>query len=282
MRFRKLRKDNILLAGVSVILLSTTILATANITSKIFALNVDNTDTYQKQDYAETIVSAGYSPDTKDAIARDYQDAEDYLSYLESTRNEVNSVNAILNNSMFKTGEYLDKQMNEVILKELDREAKAREAEKRAQLNIAKNAVDWNDLNKISGYTENDFKYMLRNTNMLYLAPALVKVEKEGVNGVYFAALTALESGWGKSAIARNKNNLWGYGAADSNPYGLAHSYSSITEGAVTVARNIKADYLTQGGKYYNSPSIYGVNVRYSSDPQWAWKIVNIASRWSN
>ena len=55
--------------------------------------------------------------------------------------------------------------------------------------------------------------------------------QKYDINGIFLAAIAIHESGWGTSTIAKNKNNLFGYGAVDSNPYGGAYSFSSYNEG---------------------------------------------------
>jgi len=43
-----------------------------------------------------------------------------------------------------------------------------------------------------------------------------------GINPIFILALAIHESGWGKSQIARAKNNLFGWGAVDADPFNRA------------------------------------------------------------
>ena len=101
------------------------------------------------------------------------------------------------------------------------------------------------------------------------------------INGVFLAAVAIHESGWGTSTIAKNKNNLFGYGAVDSNPYGGAYSFSSYNEGIDLVARVLTKYYLNPNGteiydgniangKFYSGSNLSAVNRRYASDKNWA------------
>ena len=97
-----------------------------------------------------------------------------------------------------------------------------------------------------------------------------------GINPVYIMAHAAWESAWGTSAIARDKNNLFGYGAYDSCPYSCAHSYSSKAESVRVVMNAVKTNYLTAGGIYYHGQTLRGMNVRYATDPNWGNGIKNV------
>ena len=83
----------------------------------------------------------------------------------------------------------------------------------------------------------------------------------------YLVAHSIKESGWGTSAIAQQKHNLFGYGADDSNPFGDAMSFPSFTACILYVAQEVKQSYLTPGGAYYHGPTLRGMNVDYASDP---------------
>ena len=65
-----------------------------------------------------------------------------------------------------------------------------------------------------------------------------------GVNPAFMLALAIHEAAWGTSRIAKDKNNLFGYGAYDSCPYDCAVTYSSIQDGINTVATNIFNGWL--------------------------------------
>lgn len=143
-------------------------------------------------------------------------------------------------------------------------------------------------LNKPSGLSLEQFKKIFSNeskdTNNVFKnnAQYFYYAEKQyGVNGVFLAAVAIHESGWGRSAIASNKNNLFGYGAYDRNPYGSAYQFSDYSEGIDLLARVFVKYYLNPtgtkiyggnkaAGTYYNGPTLSGVNVRYATDKNWA------------
>lgn len=143
-------------------------------------------------------------------------------------------------------------------------------------------------LNKPSGLSLEQFKKIFANdsrdkkkifeNNAQYFYYA----EKQyNVNGVFIAAVAIHESGWGGSAIASDKNNLFGYGAYDRNPYNSAYSFSSYAEGIDLLARVFAKYYLNPPGTtiydgnkadgcYYHGATLSGVNVKYATDKNWA------------
>ena len=103
--------------------------------------------------------------------------------------------------------------------------------------------------------------------------------DKFGINGALQYAMGIHESGWGKSNLSINKNNLFGMNATDNNPYGNGLSFPSIESGI-----NYHADrYLSWGytdpltdSRYFGSHvgnKGSGMNVKYASDPFWGEKI---------
>ena len=143
-------------------------------------------------------------------------------------------------------------------------------------------------LNKPSGLSLEQFKKLFANepkdTKNIFKnnAQYFYYAEKQyHVNGVFIAAVAIHESGWGSSAIANDKNNLFGYGAYDSSPYESSYQFSHYSEGIDLIARVFAKYYLnpagtkiydgnTAVGTYYNGPTLSGVNVRYASDKNWA------------
>ena len=107
-----------------------------------------------------------------------------------------------------------------------------------------------------------------------------------GVNALIMYANAALESGWGQSQIAINKNNLFGHGAVDSNPYYGANGYASVDDcikyhAKVFISEGY-CDPKDYSGRYYGShlgDKESGINVKYASDPYWGEKIAHIC--WS-
>ena len=143
-------------------------------------------------------------------------------------------------------------------------------------------------LNKPSGLSLEQFKKIFANepkdTKNVFKnnAQYFYYAEKQyNVNGVFLAAVAIHESGWGGSSIASNKNNLFGYGAYDRNPYESSYQFNDYSEGIDLVARVFAKYYLNPAGTkiydgnkaagtYYNGTTLAGVNVRYASDKNWA------------
>lgn len=97
-----------------------------------------------------------------------------------------------------------------------------------------------------------------------------------GINPLYIAAHAAWETGWGTSAIWRDKNNPFGYGAFDRCAYSCAVKYSSKSEGISKGMSYIYRDYLASGGKYNHGTTLRGMNVHYASDQNWKNGIASI------
>ncbi len=143
-------------------------------------------------------------------------------------------------------------------------------------------------LNKPSGLSLEQFKKVLsgnesdENSVFANNAEYFYYAEKQyNINGVFLAAVAIHESNWGTSKIAKDKNNLFGYGASDSSPYNNAKTFSDYAEGIDLVARVFVKYYLnpagtsiyngeTANGKYYNGSTLSAVNKKYASDSNWA------------
>lgn len=142
-------------------------------------------------------------------------------------------------------------------------------------------------LNKTSGLTLDQFKKILsdsKDTNKIFEKNAeyFYYIEKQyNINGVFVASVGIHESAWGTSKIAMQKNNLFGYGAYDSNPYNGAYNFSNYSESIDLLARVFVKYYLNPAGTsiyggekavgtYYNGATLNGVNTKYASDKNWA------------
>lgn len=126
------------------------------------------------------------------------------------------------------------------------------------------------DLRKPSELTIGQAEQLLEGTGLEGLGKAFVEAEKKyQVNAYYLMAHAAWESGWGKSRISREKNNLFGYMAYDGSPYQSAKGFKTKEESIDVVARFISQHYLNEQGMYYHGPTLQGMNVRYASDSNW-------------
>ena len=138
------------------------------------------------------------------------------------------------------------------------------------------------DLTSPSGFSADMLDTAFKHYNATNLAgsgQAFIDAERDtGVNALFLAALAVHESGWGRSSIARDKNNLFGWGAADSNPYGGAASFESMEAGILHVAECLRDLYLTPGGRYYSGETLPDINKYYATDPGWAGKVGAVMS----
>lgn len=137
------------------------------------------------------------------------------------------------------------------------------------------------DLRKPTNYTaeELDKVYSLMNIKGSRLAGkgAIFKEAEERyqVNALYLIAHSALESAWGRSQIAKDKNNFFGISAYDTTPYDSAKSFDNVDKGILGAAKWIRQNYIDNGRTYLGNKSS-GMNVLYASDPYWGEKIASI------
>lgn len=144
-----------------------------------------------------------------------------------------------------------------------------------------RNAKNYNlevdtDLRTRSYLIANDYDKMLLGTNLYGLGTALEEAENTyNINGLYLMGLACLESDYGRSGYAINRNNLVGWGAYDSDP-NKAHYFESKNECILSVSSKLKNWYLTENGMYFNGYTARDVDVRYCTDKEHADKIIRI------
>lgn len=132
------------------------------------------------------------------------------------------------------------------------------------------------DLTQVELLYPSNIKLLLNDTNLTGLEYVFLKAQSEyNINAIFLISLAALESGWGTSNMATNKNNLFGFCAYDTNT-SKAKTFKSKSECIMYVSKYISENYLTEGGKYYSGVTLEAVNKRYSSDKNWSVKIANI------
>ena len=104
--------------------------------------------------------------------------------------------------------------------------------------------------------------------------------QRYGVNALYLVAHSALESAWGRSKIAKDKNNFFGISAYDNNPYNAATKFDDVDAGILGAARWINEKYLSKStyparGAYLGNKA-GGMNVNYATAPYWGESIASI------
>ena len=77
-------------------------------------------------------------------------------------------------------------------------------------LSIETYAVDF-DVTAPCGLSTEEFEAVLKYDLKEYAEEFLQAEEDYGINACFLASIAALESGWGRSDLAKNKNNLFGW-----------------------------------------------------------------------
>lgn len=117
------------------------------------------------------------------------------------------------------------------------------------------------------------------NSKMLKTGADFISAQNTyGANAILMFGLAMNESSYGSSNIAQTKNNLFGHGAVDSNPYYGSSGYDTVAD-CITyhaeyfVSRqylDIDGDSRSYGPHLGNKRS--GMNIKYASDPYWGEK----------
>lgn len=108
--------------------------------------------------------------------------------------------------------------------------------------------------------------------------------QKYKINATYIVAHAILETGWGKSRIYREKNNLFGWGAIDDSPFAGAGRFPSREACIDFVMGRVNELYLKPTGRFFTLKACvgnkqFGMNAKYASDPRWGESIASIARR---
>lgn len=115
------------------------------------------------------------------------------------------------------------------------------------------------------GLSESQLANGLRKTLKKY-AWAFLEAERQyNVNAVFLSAVAALESGWGESSVARNRNNFFGW----KGKGGYKH-FDSPADGIMYVAKHLRNSYLTPGGGCFRGYEIEDIARCYCPGGNWA------------
>jgi len=121
------------------------------------------------------------------------------------------------------------------------------------------------DLTVRTGISKEDFKQLIsrvkhdtskffyENSDMIYEV-----CEEYQINEIFFCGLISAESGWN---IASNHRRTHNY-ISLMTKNGLIH-YNSVEEGITAAAKALHNNYLTEGGRFYNGKTLYGVKTKF-------------------
>ncbi|MDP9728594.1 glucosaminidase domain-containing protein [Alicyclobacillus tolerans] len=125
--------------------------------------------------------------------------------------------------------------------------------------------------NKINAFLQS----VVPNSGLQGLGQAILQAAQTyGVNATYLLAHAILESNWGTNSLATEKNNLYGYGAYDADPFADGGVFPSKTYTIQFQAWFVRNTYLNPGGpEYYEFPTLDGMNQNYATDPTWSLQI---------
>ena len=137
------------------------------------------------------------------------------------------------------------------------------------------------DLTEATNYSAEDldkvFSLLNIDNSLLENKGATFKEAEEHyhINALYLLAHSALESDWGRSKIAKDKNNFFGITAYDTTPYLSAKTFDDVDKGILGATKWIKENYIDRGRTFLGNKAS-GMNVEYASDPYWGEKIASV------
>ena len=137
------------------------------------------------------------------------------------------------------------------------------------------------DLTEVTNYSAEDldkvFSLLNIDNSLLENKGATFKEAEEHyhINALYLLAHSALESDWGRSKIAKDKNNFFGITAYDTTPYLSAKTFDDVDKGILGATKWIKENYIDRGRTFLGNKAS-GMNVEYASDPYWGEKIASV------
>ena len=92
--------------------------------------------------------------------------------------------------------------------------------------------------------------------------------DKYGINALFLAAVTLVESGGGKSKAAKTKNNVAGIMTRQNGKY-VIKKFNNVDECLEYLAKNISKNYINK-----NIETIENINKKYAESHSWADNIV--------
>lgn len=96
---------------------------------------------------------------------------------------------------------------------------------------------------------------------------AVLYAAQYDIDPFFIISVASLESGYGTSQIAVDKNNYFGLCCYDSDPYRYADRYDTPSDGVA---------YFCEVINSYAPNDIYNISQIYCTDAEWSYKVSNI------
>jgi beta-N-acetylglucosaminidase len=130
-------------------------------------------------------------------------------------------------------------------------------------------------VNSDSKLTEEQIEQIFEGTSLADhgLEQTILETEQEyGINAYFTIAVMKLESGHGKSKLAKEKNNLFGLNAIDGDAFNKAFSFKTKGESVEKFGQLISENYVDKG-----YTSIEKVASKYcQANPKWSALVLKI------
>jgi len=128
--------------------------------------------------------------------------------------------------------------------------------------------INTQDMRKKSGLDKKKLsEYMKKFPNLSGIEETLIEMQDEyNVNALLILAIVRLESGNGKSQIAKSRNNLGGI-IVSQKSVRVYKSFDTRSDCVIYMAKLLSENYLTEGGKYFNGYTLNDIAQSYSASP---------------
>ena len=140
-----------------------------------------------------------------------------------------------------------------------------------------RNNIKSQDMRLKSDITEEQLReYLQRFPSLSGIECALIEAQDEyNVNAIMLLAIIRLESGNGRSSLARNQNNLGGI-TAPRNSVTAFRSFDSKRDCVIYMAKLLGEQYLNETGRFFNGYTLLDINKKYSASTAWSTKVSEI------
>jgi len=155
------------------------------------------------------------------------------------------------------------------IAKDADKETKeTKEMKQNEYVVFTEKNIKTEDMRKKSKLDKDKLEeYMKKFPSLSGIEDTLLEMQDEyNVNAILIFAIVRLESGNGKSQIAKSKNNLGGIITYEKSAR-VYKSFDSRSDCVIYMAKLLSENYLTEGGRYYNGYTLPDIAKKYSAAP---------------